>query len=102
MIRVLLLLATAALLGGCAIPNASTRVEFRTNDGRRASIVIPKNLKSESLDFEFNPVTGAVSLKTKKLSTDASTVIESAGDAQANAIGELSATVRDLSARTRP
>lgn len=97
-IRALLVSLACLVFAGCAsfpIGAASTRIEIKTPD-RSASIVLPKNLRAVDPKLTFDPATGAFTFAAKSLSSDASTVIDSAAVAQAQAIGELSQTVRTL------
>lgn len=55
---------------------------------------VPKNVEAEDLDIEINPETGTYRLKAKRLSTDASTVIDRAGAVQAQALGQMAETIR--------
>lgn len=93
---VLLTLAVAVLASGCAnrsIEAGSTKLNVSNPMGRSASIELPKNLEAEDLVVEVDPTTGTYRLSAKKLSTDAGTVIDRAGAAQAAAVGKLADTV---------
>lgn len=77
-IRLLLpaaLLACACLVTGCA---TSTRVRI-SSPTKTVDIVFPKNLSAEKLDFDVDPTTGEIRMRSTKLRSDASKVIESTG-----------------------
>ncbi len=98
-ILVLLTLAVAALASGCAtksIEAGATKLNVSNPMGLSASIELPKNLEAEDLLVEVDPTTGTYRLSAKKLSTDAGTVIDRAGAAQAAAVGKLADTVSAL------
>ena len=86
------LLAALALvsLSGCMITQSATRIESRT-DGS-FSMTFPKNYKINSIVYD--PVTKAVNIQG--LISDASGVIDSAGVANAKALGEMAEAVKAL------
>ena len=102
---VLLTLAVAVLASGCASKTteaASTKVAISNPIGRSGSIELPKNVEAEDLHLEVNPTTGTFILKAKVLKTDASTVIDSAGAVQTNAVGKLTETISILAPLVAP
>lgn len=70
--------------------------------GKSVAITLPKNLDAEGLEVVVNPTTGEYKLTATKLRTDASGVIDSAGAAQATAIGKLTDTVTALAPLLTP
>ncbi|MDR1279490.1 MAG: hypothetical protein LBK99_01540 [Opitutaceae bacterium] len=97
---IILALATC-LLGGCAAfqkttaSDAATRLQFRTEDGRAVELVLPKNMAAEKLEL----LIGDYSLRAASLKTDASTVMDSAGAAnaaQAQTLAEMTKTIGGL------
>lgn len=96
-----LLLALALLASGCNLAPktteaASTKLSTGTPMGRTSSLELPKNLKAEDLHVEYNPQAGTFVFKAKKLETDASTVIDSAGAVQAQAVSTLAETLSTI------
>ena len=96
--KLLLLCALGALcvslFPGCAfrtIDAAATKVKFGG-----AEIQLAKNIKADQLVFIYNPATKQIEFKVAKIESDASGVIKTAGEAQAEAIGKLTGTVADL------
>ncbi|MDR1281674.1 MAG: hypothetical protein LBK99_12730 [Opitutaceae bacterium] len=95
------LLIAASILSGCAAfqktsaSDAATRLHFITPDGRTVEVVLPKNMAAEKLEL----VAGDYSLRAASLKTDASTVMDSAGAAnaaQAQTIAEMTKTIGGL------
>jgi hypothetical protein len=95
------LLAVCCLLPGCAAfqktsaDDAATRLTFRTEDGRNIELVLPKNMVATQLELRA----GDYSLTAAELKTDASTVMDSAGAAnaaQAQTIAEMTKTIGGL------
>lgn len=96
-----LLLAVALVASGCNLAPrtteaASTKLSVANPMGRSGSVELPKNLKAEDLEVQYNPQTGVFVFKAKKIETDASTVIESAGAVQAESMGKLADTINGL------
>ncbi|EIP96816.1 hypothetical protein OpiT1DRAFT_01241 [Opitutaceae bacterium TAV1] len=99
-VSIITLLAALAL-GGCAAfqrtsaSDAATRLQFSTPDGKHVEVVLPKNMAAEKLEL----VAGDYSLRAASLKTDASTVMDSAGAAnaaQAQTISEMTKTIGGL------
>ncbi|RRJ96720.1 hypothetical protein Ga0100231_023330 [Opitutaceae bacterium TAV4] len=95
------LLAALAVLSGCAAfqktnaGDAATRLQFSTADGRHVELVLPKNMAAEKLEL----VAGDYILRADSLKTDASTVMDSAGAAnaaQAQSLAEMTKVVGGL------
>jgi hypothetical protein len=83
-----------SLFTGCAfrtIDAAATKVKIGG-----AEIQLAKNIKADDLVFSYNPATKQIEFKVAKIESDASGVIKTAGEAQAEAIGRLTGTVADL------
>ena len=101
-IRLLLaavLAASALILMGCAshsIEQASTSLKFSNGMGKSFEVTLPKNLDATKLAVTVNPETKEFSLKADQIKSDASTVIESAATAQAEAIGKLADTLKSV------
>lgn len=93
------LCACAMILMGCAsrtIEQASTSLKFSNGMGKSFEVTLPKNLDATKLAVTVNPETKEFSLKADQLKSDASTVIESAAAAQAEAIGKLADTLKTI------
>lgn len=90
------LCACALLVTGCFTkPDfAATKLKVTNPLGKSIEITLPKDLDATELDVSADPATGTYHLKAKTLKTDASTVIESAATAQADAIGKLADTLK--------
>ncbi|WP_043586955.1 hypothetical protein [Geminisphaera colitermitum] len=95
------LLTAIALFSGCAAfqkttaSDAATRLYFQTDDGRRVELVLPKNMVATKLELRA----GDYSLSAAELKTDASTVMDSAGAAnaaQAQTISEMTKTLGSI------
>lgn len=100
-ILAILLLAVAALASGCNLAPrtteaASTKIAMTNPLGRSGSIELPKNLKAEDLHIEYDPITGVFLFKARVMEADASTVIESAGAVQAEAMRDMATTINAL------
>lgn len=89
----------ALLTTGCIarpIEAASTRLKVQNVTGKSVEITLPKNLDATGLVVTANPATGVYELRAQKMVTDASTVIDSAAAAQAQALASLSSTLNAL------
>lgn len=90
---------SALFFSGCAsrsLKEASTSFKVSNAMGKSIELTLPKNLDATELKVTVDPTTGQYSLEAKTLKADASTVIESASAAQADAISKLTDTVRTL------
>ncbi|WP_043588996.1 hypothetical protein [Geminisphaera colitermitum] len=95
------LLAALAVLSGCAAfqrtnaSDAATRLHFSTPEGRSVELVLPKNMAAEKLEL----VAGDYVLRAASIKTDASTVMDSAGAAnaaQAQSLAEMTKVIGGL------
>lgn len=84
---------------GCASKNieaGSSRLSVTNPMGKSLDVVLPKNLDAVNLQIVVNPKTGEYMLSADKFTTDASTVIETAASKQADTIGKLADTLREV------
>jgi hypothetical protein len=84
---------------GAPIEAASTKL--KAGNALTGSVVefeLPKNLDAKKLNVTIDPATKKFQLSADELKTDASTVIESAGVAQAQALASMSGTLNNLTA----
>lgn len=82
--------------------DASTSIKIASPMGKAVEVTLPKNLDAKGLAVTVNPTTGEYKLTAEALRTDASGVIDSAGAAQATAIGKLTDTVTALAPLLTP
>lgn len=90
------------LTTGCVaapIEAASTKLKASNPlTGSSVEFELPKNLDADTLEVTIDPATKTFKLSAAKIKTDASTVIESAGVAQAQALASMSGTLNNLTA----
>lgn len=97
----LVLLAVAFCASGCstvprAVEASATKFNLQTSDGKTISIELPKDSKVEVLDVSVDPTTGKWHIKADKIEANASTVLDSAGAVQANALARMAEAVNTL------
>jgi hypothetical protein len=94
----LLALSASLLAPGCSSKPADTATRLSVSNpmGKSVEVVLPKNFKATDLDLSVDPSTGTYHLKATKLDADASTVLEAAGAAQAQALAQLSGTISQI------
>lgn len=96
---VLCLLSSVLCFTGCIsqpIEAASTRLKVTNVTGKSVEITLPKNLDATKLKLTINPTSGEYELSADKIVTDASTVIDSAAAAQAQAMASLGNAISSL------
>lgn len=93
-------LSGALLFTGCAsrtIEASSTKLKASNPlTGSAIEFALPKNLDAENLVVTIDPATKKFELRADKLKSDASTVIETAGIAQAQALASMSGAMNNL------
>jgi PBP1b-binding outer membrane lipoprotein LpoB len=100
LVFLIMLGALACAFTGCAsrtIESAATKIKVGD-----AEIQLAKNIDAESIKFTYDPVTKEIKFEAAKIKSDASGVIQTAGQAQAEAIGKLTETVTVLAERMLP
>ena len=97
---ILITLALASLfISGCAsriIDAATTKLEVQNGKNKGFSIAFPKELQATKLDVSIDPKTGAITLKADQLKSSSTSIIESAGAAQAHALDNMSSMLSGI------
>lgn len=93
--------ALVLLLSGCAssmIGAASTRIELEDPaDGKSLRVALPKNISADEITLTIPTSSGkTASFKATNFASDASTVIDRASVAQAQALGKLAEAINSI------
>lgn len=102
-IHLALTFAFAALLfGGCSttagtIDAAATRLKYSDpKSGKSFEIVLPKEMKSNTLVLDVDPTTGHVNLNANGLQSSSTQLVESAAAGEATAIASMAGAFQSL------
>jgi hypothetical protein len=106
LIKFIFIASVAVLFGaGCAsrtIEAASTKLEIRQGKYKGVSFTFPKELDSKKFEFSIDPKTDVITLKADTITTSSQGVIDRAGAAQAQAMGDMSKAVSTLVTTVAP
>jgi len=97
---VALALLALVFVTGCQLTpkESATKIEFSASPltGKSVKVELPKDLKSTGLEFDYDPATGKVHLAAAELNADASSVLQAAGAATAQANAQMATALNSL------
>jgi ABC-type glycerol-3-phosphate transport system substrate-binding protein len=89
-------------LSGCKTTSpqeSASTIKVTSPMGKSVDVSLPKNLETEGFELVVNPGTGEYRLSADTLKTDASGVIDSAGEANAKATAAAAAAIEKIADR---
>ena len=84
---------------GCQVAtpqDTASTIKVSSAMGKSVDVALPKNLEAEGLEVVVNPATGEYRLTATKIRTDASTVLDTAANANAAATASAAAAVQAI------